>query len=266
MVLSTQLAPNAPNGEEQAGMSRRQLVLAGLTTPILIISSNAAYAQDSNAQELLRRSDQARGGGLPGLAWAINLNNSGTGMENQPSMFVRVEATVDASLAVVERPEKSKDSKMLQVRRNMWLKKPDLSKPVPISPRQRLSGVVAVGDIAATNYAREYNATIKGEDSVRGEACYVLDLQARGKGATYDRIEYWVSKSRSVAVKATFLSLSGKPLKYATYTHGNQIDGSIAFISYIAIADALTDARSTLSYSNIEIRSIPAARFNPDLM
>ena len=73
-------------------------------------------------------------------------------------MRLLIKAAGEASLVETLAPLNSKGARMLQVERNMWLTKPGLKKPVPISPRQRLSGQAAIGDIAATNYAKDYSA------------------------------------------------------------------------------------------------------------
>jgi hypothetical protein len=67
---------------------------------------------------------------------------------------LRLKAADNASLAEYLEPLRSKGSRILQVGRNMWFTKPGLRKPVAISPRQRLTGQAAIGDIAATNYTQ----------------------------------------------------------------------------------------------------------------
>lgn len=221
----------------------------------------------SNANELLRRSDQARGGGLPGLVWLVDLKNFGDDADVQTDMRLRVEAIESASLAIVESPPKNKGWVMLQVERNMWLSKPELKKPVPVSPRQRLSGQVAIGDIAATNYARDYEARYVRTETFGGIPCQVLDLRAKTRSATYDHIRYWISEEQGLAVRAEYISLLDKVLKTATFAYGHRIDGpkgAILFISRMEVTDALSGARTTLDYRSVHIRSIPRGRFDPD--
>jgi hypothetical protein len=226
-----------------------------------------ASAQPLDAVALLARSDQARGGNLPGLAWTVLLTNTGKGSEHSQSMTVAVEAIPSSSIAIVQAPASNRGFVMLQVERKMWLTKPDLHKPVPISPRQRLSGQVAIGDIAATNYAKEYEPTFEKDEAIDGELCHVLMLKAKSREATYDNIRYWISQARLVAVRADFLALNGRHLKSARFEYGNRITGprgEILFVSRMIIRDALTDASSVLEYRDIKVRPIPASRFRPE--
>ncbi len=217
-----------------------------------------------DAYNILTSSDQARGGGLPGIVWEIKLN-SREGDKVDETQRLIVKAVDESSVAEVLEPVRSKGSKILQVERNMWLTKPGLSKPIPISPRQRMSGQASNGDIAATNYAGDYAAQMSGNESVDGESCYVLDLKAKHKRATYDKIRYWVSVKRLVGVKAEFQSVSGKLLKTARFEYNGSIehDGKrIPFISKMMIRDALIDAETVMEFGSVKVKKVSAAEFD----
>jgi hypothetical protein len=128
-----------------------------------------------------------------------------------------------------------------------------------------LSGQAAIGDIAATNYVRDYTASVLREDDSAGEPCYVLELKAVNNQSTYDLLHYWVSKARGVAVHAEFLSLSGKRLKTADFQYNDaiQVDGKrVPFVSRMKISDDLTDATTTLEYSGVKVQHIPSSEFS----
>ncbi|MES2260425.1 MAG: outer membrane lipoprotein-sorting protein [Pseudomonadota bacterium] len=235
------------------------LVIAGLFV------APGLQAAEPDAQQLLKNSDQARGGGLPGLVWEIASHNSGTGADEQRDQRLRIKVIDNASLAEIQEPANARGTKILQVERNMWISKAGLKKPVAISPRQRLSGQAAIGDIAGTNYARDYTAKYLREETVGDEPCHVLDLSASSRQSTYDRITYWVSVKRGVAVQAEFLSLSGKKLKSAQFEYGNSITVNgkpAAFISKMSIADALTDARTDMQFSRVKTQAVPPSEFD----
>ena len=215
-------------------------------------------------QTLLVNSDQARGGGLPGAIWTVRAQSRENGRNLEPQVL-EVRAIPTASVAETLEPARFRGSKLLQVGRNLWIAKPGLSKPIPVSPRQRMTGQASNGDIAATNYAGDYTATAANTEDVNGEPCQVLDLRARHNQTTYDRIRYWISKSRKVATKAEFYSLSGKLIKTATFDYGQQIDYGgrrIPFISRMVIRDALQDGETVLSYDKVMIREVPASEFD----
>ncbi|MDH2916480.1 MAG: outer membrane lipoprotein-sorting protein [Gallionella sp.] len=230
---------------------------------LTLLGMSLAHAAP-DAHSILTSSDQARGGGLPGIVWEIKLASRDGDRVDEPQRLV-VKAVDESSVAEVLEPVRSKGSKILQVERNMWLTKPGLSKPIPISPRQRMSGQASNGDIAATNYAGDYEAQMAGTESVDGEPCHVLDLKAKHKRATYDKIRYWVSIKRLVGVKAEFQSVSGKLLKTARFEYDSTIehDGKrIPFISKMTIRDALIDAETVMDFGSVRVKKIAASEFD----
>ena len=233
-----------------------------LVATLLCLSQSAWAAPD--AQSLLKDADQARGGGLPGIVWEIRLSSRDGDKVDEPQRLV-VKATDNSSVAEVQEPARSKGTKLLQVERNMWLTRPGLSKPIPISPRQRMSGQAANGDIAATNYAGDYEAQTSSTEAIDGEACYVLELAAKHKRTTYDKIRYWVSVKRTVALKAEFYSLSGKLLKSARFEYENTIEHEgrrIPFVSKMTIRDALIDAETTMQFGTVKVSKVAASEFD----
>lgn len=233
-----------------------------LISGLLGLASSAFAAPD--AHSILKESDQARGGGLPGIVWEIKVVSRDGDRTDEPQRIL-IKAVDDSSVAETLEPVRFKGSRILQVERNMWLTKPGLSKPIPISPRQRMSGQASNGDIAATNYAGDYDAKMNGTESLDGEACYVLDLTAKQKRATYDRIRYWVSVKRVVGVKAEFYSVSGKLLKTARFEYNNTIehDGRrVPFVSKMTIRDALVDAETTMEFGTVKVKKVAASEFD----
>ena len=230
---------------------------------VLLGLGNSALAAP-DALSILKGSDQARGGGLPGIVWEIKLASRDGARVDEPQRLL-VKAVDDSSVAETLEPARFKGSKLLQVGRNMWLTRPGLSKPIPISPRQRMSGQASNGDIAATNYAGDYDALMGGTETLDGEACYLLDLNAKHKRTTYDRIRYWVSVKRGVGLKAEFYSVSGKLLKSARFEYGNAIEHQgtrIPFVSQMIIRDALIDAETTMEFGTVQVKKIAASEFD----
>jgi hypothetical protein len=181
-----------------------------------------------------------------------------------------VKARGHNSLAEFTSPPKVKGQKLLMLDRNMWFVKPGLRKPVPISPRQKLMGGAANGDIASTNYAGDYEPASMSDGDVNGEPCYLLDLRAVNKKVTYDRIMYWISKQRLVGVKADFYTVSGKRFKSATLEYDNSItvnQSTRPFVSKMIITDPVIKENITvMSYGKVTIKKIPDSAFNLNLL
>src|ERR1700733_6784897 len=114
---------------------------------VMIISAGLVFfelpgrAEDPAANDILKRTDLARGGGLPGIAWNAHVFTTDQGGEQTRDLTIK--AADDNILVEFSAPLKVKGQKMLMVGRNMWFAQPGLQKPVPISPRLRLTGQAA---------------------------------------------------------------------------------------------------------------------------
>ncbi|MBN1849775.1 MAG: outer membrane lipoprotein-sorting protein [Deltaproteobacteria bacterium] len=233
----------------------------------LLTAFHTPLLAEISPQEILAHADRARGN-VAGIEWIIEMESIEADRRQERTLMVK--ARGENSLAEFITPPKVKGQKLLMIDRNMWFVKPGLSKPVPISPRQKLMGGAANGDIASTNYAGDYESTSITGDMVNGEPCYVLDLKAINKKATYDRIKYWVSKKRLVGVQADFFTVSGKKFKSATFEYHNNIcihDYTRPFVSKMIIKDAVIKNNvTTMSYGKVTIKEIPDSTFNLNLL
>lgn len=236
--------------------------LLGTLTLLLTAQAPAAPAVDVTA--LLKDSDRQRGGLQEGVTWTIEVESSEDGVTTKHGYLVK--ARGDDALSETQAPPRAKGEKMLFNDRTLWFIKPGLKKPVSISARQKLSGQAANGDIASTNYARDYDAALAGEDVVGGEPCYRLELKAKAPSVTYDRIRYWIAKEKRRAVKAEFLTVSGEVFKTATFEYGNvvAVEGKpVDFIKVMTIKDAMgSGAVSILRFGPPKAEAHAPSMFN----
>jgi effector-binding domain-containing protein len=228
----------------------------------------AALAGDEPANEaILKGADEARGN-VSGLAWEVAID-SGDPERTSDSLVYDIKVRSFNVAGISLAPAKYRGNKILMLNTSMWFYKPGLSKPVPISQRQKLMGEAAYGDIASTNYAENYQATRLPDEVVNGEACYVFDLKAKEDKLTYDRITYWVSKERQLGIKAEYYTVSGKKFKSATMDYANSVKvggQSRPFLSRITLRGELLNGTVTfLNLRNPHIEPIPDYVFDLNL-
>jgi hypothetical protein len=218
-------------------------------------------------KEILHRADEARGN-LEGVKWRVYIHSIEN--ERQQERKLNVQARGYDFLGSLISPPKVKGQKLLMIDHNMWFAKPGLRKSVPVSPRQKMVGGASYGDIAATNYADDYEAAPLDDEVVKDELCYVFDLKAIHKKSTYDRIKYWVSKKRLVGVKAEFFTVSGKMFKIARFEYENIVklrNEPRPFISKMVITDALINSNvTTLNFSEPILVKVPDSTFDLNLL
>ena len=246
---------------------KRCLILLVLTFIYCLSFPVPLVHADMSPKDILRKADEARGN-AEGVEWEIVIDSIEGGREQHRT--IKVSARGFNSLAEFLAPPNVKGQKLLMLDRNMWFAKPGLSKAVPISPRQKLVGGAANGDIASTNYAGDYKIVQTSEDVAGKEPCYLFDLNAVDNRATYDRIKYWISKERLVGLNAEFYTVSGKMFKTATFEYENSImiDGQPReFISKMVITSAIIkEDVTTMGYRKPSIKKIPDSIFNLNLL
>jgi len=152
----------------------------------------------------------------------------------------------DRSVVEFLAPAPEKGKALLMLRDAMWIYMPSASRPIRISPLQRLMGQASNGDVARMNFSVDYNPALVADE----DGAWVLDLTAKDPSISYNRVRLWVDQKTHQPRRADFFVVSGKLIKRATYRE-NAID----------IDDLLRPGNHTLMrYSNL------AARNNPDRM
>lgn len=236
------------------------------TVLLLLLFSVAAKSQ--NIQALLKDSDRARGGVEQGISWNVKIKSWENDNETERNFNVKAKG----NNAYVESSDmgRFKGESFLFNDRTIWFFKPSLKKPVSISARERLSGQAANGDIASTNYARDYTPTLLKKEKINDESVVVLLLKAKNKQMTYDQIRYWISEKEKLGIKAEFLTLSGKVFKIANFKYKNVItikNKKFPFVSEMLIQDATQqNNKSILTYDKPAAEVVSDNIFNVNNM
>jgi len=244
---------------------------AGLLGFLAFVPQSGQAAENADAapsvglgELLLSQSDASRGAVPGGVQWRVETESHEAGAVRQSTYWVRAKGR--NALAECLAPAKNKGESILFNERLLWFYKPGLRKPVSLSARQRLTGQAANGDIAATQYWRDYTVTSISLDSVDSQDAYKLELKAKDQNVTYDRLRYWITKKDHVGIKAEFLTLQGELFKSATFEYGNtlKLNGkTVPFVSKMTIVStAFPDDVTTLRYVAPVSSDTPDSLFN----
>ena len=155
---------------------------------------------------------------------------------------------------------------LLMLEDAMWLYIPSTSRPIRVTPLQRLSGNASNGDVAQTSLTANYAGTLAGTETVDGQAAYVLDLVAKRKSATYQRVRYWVAQTTLLPLKAEFQLTSGKPSKLCRFEEYTKV-GDRRVLRRQVIYDLLRDDQKTvMEFQKYEPRELPDKFFNRNFL
>jgi outer membrane lipoprotein-sorting protein len=174
---------------------------------------------------LLRQSDAVRNG-WPSFVVRVKITNFEAGKPDEQDLFEVSQKGTEKTYVEFLSP-RDKGRRLLMLGDDMWIYLPDTSRPIRITPLERLSGNASNGDVARTNYAVDYDAVYLRTETAGGAECHVLELTARRKGATYRRILYWLRATDARPVKAEYFLASGKHTKSATFDEYQQVGGRV---------------------------------------
>lgn len=228
-----------------------------IATALLFLAAASAHGAD-DAAAVLARADALRNP-LESFTVDVDLTSIGADGRHESSRFRVYAKGSDRSVVEFTFPQTEKGKYLLMLRDAMWIYMPSASRPIRISPLQRLMGQASNGDVARTNFATDYNATSVSDD---GDAL-VLELAAKDPSIAYNRVRLWIDHSTYEARRGDFYVVSGKLIKRAHY-HYTSTDGR-RNVSEVDIEDLLRPGnRTVMRYANFAARQNPDKMFNKD--
>ena len=224
------------------------------------LSGFAATLANVDAQALLRQSDILRNGSASYVVH-IKITNFEGARQDEEHLYAVSQKGLDKTHVEFLSP-REKGRYLLMLGDDMWIYLPDTSRPVRITPLERLTGQASNGDVARTNYAYDYDAVYLRSEKVGEAECHVLELTAKRKGSTYHKIEYWLRVEDARPVKAEFYLTSGKHTKSATFDAYLE-EGGRTRLARLTIYDQIRkNSHSVLEYSGFEARELPDKLFH----
>ena len=230
--------------------------------------SPAACAADSDQslpRTILEKADQIRSPN-EGFQVDVKINTSAPGQALEVRKYRILSRGNENTVVMVTEPAIDRGQIMLMKGRDLWVFMPSVSQPIRLSLAQRLTGQVANGDLARSNFTGDYTPKILRTDVIDGENYYVLELTAVDRSVTYHKVIYWVRQSNFWPHRAEFYSLSDRLLKTARYENFQTMLGKPR-PTRLVMEDALRKGEeSVLEYSAMKLRDLPDKVFTKDYL
>lgn len=222
-------------------------------------SAGANTPGTPDAMDLLKKSDTYRNG-WPSFITHVKITNYESEKADEEKLYEVSQKGTDKTYVEFMTP-REKGRHLLMLGDEMWVFLPDTSRPVRITPLERLSGDASNGDIARTNYSIDYSPVYLKTEKLGSDECHLLELTAKRKGATYQRILYWVRASDARPVRAEFYLTSGKHIKSASFDQYADSGGKLLLRRLTLYDEIRHNSHSVLEYSNAAPRSLPDKLF-----
>src|ERR1043166_4771076 len=226
---------------------------------LALLTAAPLHADDAAA--ILAKVDQYR---APLESFAIDVELTATTPHDKPetSKFRVYGKGPDRSVVEFLAPAPEKGKLLLMLRDAMWFYMPTASRPIRISPLQRLMGQASNGDVARTSFTVDYVAKSVVED----DKAFVLDLAAKDADIAYSRVQLWIDKATYAPLRADFYVVSGKLIKRALYREFGTMAGR-RVVTSIEIDDLLRPGnRTVMKYANLTPKENPDRMFTKDAL
>ncbi len=235
---------------------------------IAVQAPNRASAATDNAEfsrSILEKADQIR---FPRESFQVDVSirTTAPGQPAEMRKYRILSKGNENSVVMITEPADERGQTLLMKGRDLWVFMPSVSQPIRLSLAQRLTGQVANGDLARSNFTGDYNPTILRADTIDGKKYYVLELTAVDRSVTYNKVLYWVQQSNFWPYRAEFYSLSNQLLKTCRYEDFQTMLGKQR-PTRLVMEDALRKGEeSVLEYSAMKLRDLPDKIFTKDYL
>ncbi|MCK8522361.1 outer membrane lipoprotein-sorting protein [Aquimarina sp. D1M17] len=251
----------------------KTIIFRTVALVVMIITISSKPILETDYDTILKRADQYRGGQVPGISWEVQVQNIEEGaIRNELNLKVEASTTDTQQFALITflKPKKYGGQKLLLRGNNMWFIKKGLSRPVPISGRQRLSGSASNADVASANYYQDYDISEVKETEIDGQEYWLYELVAKNNLVSYSKIKYWINKEDYHGVKAEFYGKSKKLIKTAFFKYQNEMlyeNEKDKYISEVKIVDNINTEDSTiLNMTSPEFKSFSNSKFQKSVL
>ena len=241
------------------------VAVLSLAPALLFAQAGPQAGDDELAKSIVEKADHVR---FPVEPFEVGVTISTTG-PNAPEEARRYRIFAkgrENTIVMVTEPASDRGQVLLLKGHDLWIFLPTVSQPVRLSLAQRLTGQVANGDLARTNFSGDYDAKLLRTEKTDNGSFYVLELTAVDRSVTYHRVMYWVRQSNYWPHKAEFYSLSDRLLKTCLYENYKPMAGRERPTRLVMQNALLQDEESVLEYSGMRLRDLPDRMFTKDYL
>lgn len=216
----------------------------------LVVSS--ATAEGLRPDDIVAKADDVRN---PQIDYTLEILvvDFENGKESRRAEYEVMVKGKERALVKTISPSDERGTLYLMRGHDLWAYLPHMSQPVRIPFQQRLTGDIAIGDIARANFSGDYHAKLMKEDN-RG---YFLSMTAVSDDVTYAKAAYWVEAGSFRPLRAVFYAASGKLLKKCAYEAYETLAGRQR-PSQMIMTDAINPSRKSIVYTK-SIKEAPLA-------
>jgi len=236
----------------------------GLAPLLLLLLSGAAAGQPApEVTAVLESAEDARS---PGLDYVVDLSlhvsDPATVWKERTARYTMIARGKDHSLVVIREPEQFHPGTLLIMDGAYWMLFPRADRPIQLSARNVLDGDVAYGDLARGNLLKNYDIRSAGQETIRGEACHVIELVRNARAGIYPRIRYAARAKKPRPVRLEYYGETGALDRTVWYEdYGDTAIGTRA-MRIVVESSRRPGEVSTMTFANLRTLDVSGVAFD----
>jgi outer membrane lipoprotein-sorting protein len=222
---------------------------------VLLLSATARAAEPT-AAELMRQYDSIMG---PTNMEGVTQMTAHRDDDTERTYKMRMLKSGDDKFRLwFQEPAAVRGQEILRQGDNNWIYMPNLKRAIRMASRDNFQGGdFNNADVLRVNYEADYEGSLNPNTEGVADA-YLLELKAKTKEASYDKVKLWLRKSDSLPIKGEFYTASGKMLRSAEYLDVKDFGGNRR-PSRIVMKNMLNQKRySTMIFDSVDIKAKPS--------
>lgn len=200
---------------------RHMIVLATFVWAFLLSPGKAAFGQDLSAEEIVKKSEDLFRGRTSHAVFEMTI------VTPRWQRTLKMEGWFDGNERALIRilaPPKEEGVSSLKIGTNMWNYLPKVDRVIKIPPSMMMQswmGSDFTNDdlVRESSMARDYTATLLGEETLDGFESYKLELLPKPEAAVvWGKLLYWVRKNDYVPLRVEFFNERGERVRVLRFS------------------------------------------------
>ncbi len=233
-----------------------------LLFPFVFVSLAAVAQEKINPQELLRQAGLKR---MPWAEMSLQATLADSSGKVPAINKYRVFLNVDKALVVCIQPATQKGNLLLLQKEDLWYYVKSTSRPMKITPLQRLSGAVSFVDVTRLNWSEDFTVDSYEVLKVGNHDEYLLHLVAMSPQVSYRKIDLWIDERIKTPMKEDIYLTSGKLYKTVLFSKYENVRGKEMNVQMEFIDHFNHERKSVLSFSDVkQEKNLPGYYFDKE--
>jgi len=221
-------------------------------SPVQAQPAMSSVAALPGGRDVLRRAEEVRSPEVDyAVEFVLKATDPASSWKERTAAYMMIAHGKDYSLVMMRQPIQFYPGTLLIAKGLYWLLLPRSEKAFQLAPRHVLNGDISNGDLARGNLLAFYEPRVQGEETIRGEPCWHLELTRTSNLGMYKKIHAWITKKDFRPWRFQYFGETGALLKIADYEDYRETELGIRSMRIRVENKVRPGEETVLTFSNL---------------